>query len=113
MKSAKRLLRENVNTDGSLSIDKFSRALLSHRNTPDPDTGVSPAQVLFGSQSNPAQQVQAAGGLEAGHGGQREGVEDQVYCKKWSEHTKELPKLVVGESVLIQNQRGSPKQARR
>ena len=36
VKSAKRLLRENINHDGSLSTDKFLRALLTHRNTPDP-----------------------------------------------------------------------------
>ena len=48
IKSAQRLLRENTGHDGSLVRDTFFRALLQHRNTPDPDTGVSPAQVLFG-----------------------------------------------------------------
>ena len=48
MKSAKRLLRENINQDGKLSRDRFFRALMQHRNTPDPDTGTSPAEVLFG-----------------------------------------------------------------
>ena len=35
MKSAKRLLRENTNQDGSLSGDKFFRAVMQHRNTPE------------------------------------------------------------------------------
>ena len=48
MKSAKRLIRENVAPNGSIDNDSFRRALLSHRNTPDRDTGCSPAQVLFG-----------------------------------------------------------------
>ena len=48
VKSAKRLIRENVTPNGSLDNDSFRRALLSHCNTPDSDTGSSPAQVLFG-----------------------------------------------------------------
>ena len=48
VKSAKRMLRENVSSNGTLDTDKFKRALLTHRNTPDRDTGVSPAQVVFG-----------------------------------------------------------------
>ena len=47
IKSAQKLLRENTGHDGSLVRDTFFRALLQHRNTPDPNTGVSPAQVLF------------------------------------------------------------------
>ena len=50
VKSAKRLVRDNLHPDGSLHGDKFCRALLIHRNTPDPSTGVSPAQILFGRQ---------------------------------------------------------------
>ena len=48
VKSAKRMLRDNICTDGSLNTDKFLRALLLHRNTPDRDTGLSPAQIIFG-----------------------------------------------------------------
>ena len=48
VKSAKRMLRENVSTTGRLDTDSFKRALLTHRNTPDRDTGMSPAQVIFG-----------------------------------------------------------------
>ena len=48
VKSAKRMLRENLGPNGSLKTDQFLRALMVHRNTPDRDTGVSPAQVIFG-----------------------------------------------------------------
>ena len=48
VKSSKRMVRDNINADGSLNGDKFCRALLIHRNNPDPATGVSPAQILFG-----------------------------------------------------------------
>ena len=48
VKSMKRLLRENTCLDGSLNSDRFLRAVMSYRNTPDRDTGRSPAQVIFG-----------------------------------------------------------------
>jgi hypothetical protein len=50
VKSMKRLCRENTNRDGSLSNDKFLRAVMAYRNTPDRDTGRSPAQVIFGRE---------------------------------------------------------------
>ena len=48
VKSAKRMLRENIAANGSLNNDRFRQALMLHRNTPDRDTGLSPAQVIFG-----------------------------------------------------------------
>ena len=49
VKTAKRMLRENTSQDGHFT-NKFYQAILTHRNTPDPDTGASPAQVLCGRQ---------------------------------------------------------------
>ena len=48
VKSAKRLVRDNLLPDGGLDCDKLSRALLIHRNNPCPVTGLSPSQVLYG-----------------------------------------------------------------
>ena len=48
VKSAKRLVRGNMGQDGSLHTDQFVRALLAHRNTPCPISGLSPAQIIFG-----------------------------------------------------------------
>ena len=48
VKSAKRLLRSNVGPGGSLNNDRFLKAILQLRNTPDPDCSVSPAEILFG-----------------------------------------------------------------
>ena len=48
VKVMKRMLRENVNSQGGLDTDKLARALLAYRNTPNKDLGVSPAQVLYG-----------------------------------------------------------------
>ena len=50
VKSMKRLLRENFGSDGKLNSDKVQRAVMQYRNTPDRDTGRSPAQVIFGRQ---------------------------------------------------------------
>ena len=48
VKSAKRLLRGHVTKSGSLNVDTFVLAIMAHRNTPDPVTGLSPAEVLYG-----------------------------------------------------------------
>ena len=48
VKSAKRLIQDNLKSNGDLDTDKFARALLIHRNTPDPMTNLSPAMIVFG-----------------------------------------------------------------
>ena len=48
VKSMKRLLRNNVSGDGKLNSDRFQQAVMQYRNTPNRDTGRSPAQVIFG-----------------------------------------------------------------
>lgn len=48
VKSMKRLLSDNVSDSGDLDTDRFTRAILQFRNTPDPQNGISPAEVIFG-----------------------------------------------------------------
>ena len=48
VKSAKRMIMNNLGPNGTLHSDKMARALLLDRNCPDPLTGLSPAQVIFG-----------------------------------------------------------------
>ena len=47
VKTAKRILMDNLGKDGSLNNDKITAALLQYKNTPLPDIGLSPAQILF------------------------------------------------------------------
>ena len=47
VKSTKHLIMENVGNNGQLDTDQLACALLIHRNTPDPMTGLSPSKILF------------------------------------------------------------------
>ena len=48
VKSAKRMLRDNVDTNGSINNDKVACAVLQYHNTPLHGFPMSPAQLLFG-----------------------------------------------------------------
>ena len=50
VKTAKRILINNTNPDGSLNNSHFMKAVLQYRNTPIPELGLSPAQILFHRQ---------------------------------------------------------------
>lgn len=44
----KRLITDNTGGKGDLDTDAVQRAVLQYRNTPDPDTKISPAMCVFG-----------------------------------------------------------------
>ena len=50
VKSSKRMIMSNARPNGSLDTDRFAKAILQYRNTPFPDLGLSPAQLLFHRQ---------------------------------------------------------------
>lgn len=50
MKSAKRLLRDHMSPTGGMDNGAVTRAVLTHRSTPDRDTGLSPAYFLLSRQ---------------------------------------------------------------
>ena len=50
VKSMKRLLTQNTASNDSLNSDSLAMALLQYRNTPDRDTLLSPAHILFTQQ---------------------------------------------------------------
>ena len=48
VKIAKRLLRDHTLPNGSINTNAFMIAIMGIRNTPDPLSGLSPAQVIYG-----------------------------------------------------------------
>ena len=110
VKSAKWLIRGNLGPRGTLDTDAFARALLEHRNTIDPLTGVSPAMMIFGRELKgflPAQdgkfQPRQEWWLEAD-------LREQAHAKCHSRmeerlgaHARPLPPLRAGDNVAIQD----------
>ena len=119
VKTAKRILRANVGPNGSLNNDKFLRALLQYRNTPDPDCNVSPAQIIFGRPIRDA--LSFTNRLEKfsnptirplwreAWASKEEALRTRFTrsTEKLNIHAKELPTLHVGEKCFIQNQTGN------
>ena len=118
VKSAKRLLRSNIDASGSLNSDKFLRALLQLRNTPDPDCNVSPAQIVFGRPLNDAFSFvnrleiysnQAINPIWREAWQLKEKALRMRFIRtseKLNSHAKDLKKLSVGDRCFIQNQTG-------
>ena len=119
VKAAKRLLRSNITPSGSLDSDKFLRAMLQFRNTPDPDCCLSPAQIIFGRPlrdsftfvnrlekfSNKAVRKTWREAWQAKEDALQ--VRFAKNSERLNEHTRELPPLKVGDRCLIQNQAGN------
>ena len=116
VKTVKRLMRSNISPSGSLNTDCFLRAMLQLRNTPDPDCGVSAAEIVFGrpmrdnlqfssyitrsSYSDRWQQAWSA----------KEDALKARFVKtseKINAHARPLPPLVPGDRCFIQNQAGN------
>ena len=110
VKSAKRLIRGNLGPRGTLDTDAFARALLEHRNTVDPLTGLSPAMVIFGREMKgflPTQngkfQPRQEWRLEADLREQAHAKRHAKMEERLSAHSRPLPPLQVGDSVAIQD----------
>ena len=119
VKTAKRLLMDNISPNGSLDNDGMVRALLVYRNTPDPGCKLSPAQILLGRPlrdtlpcinkdvmifNNPEVQPQWRDAWS-----KKEEALKARYVKtleNLSEHSRPLSQLKPGDSVFIQNQNG-------
>ena len=119
VKSVKRLLRSNIDPSGSLNTEKFLKAMLQLRNTPDPDCRLSPAQIVFGQLlrdslsfinrlekfSNPNIRPMWREAWK-----EKESALRQRYhrtTESLSEHTRALPPLSVGDRCYVQNQAGN------
>ena len=113
VKTVKRMLRDNMSARGTLDTALVSSAVVQLRNTPDRDTKLSPAKALFGRELRdflPRPSSALMGELWMNLADAREmalGRRSMKAEKQWSEHTRALPPLKVGDSVMIQNQRGN------
>ena len=119
VKTVKRLLRLNTCPNGSLNNDKFLRAMLQLRNTPDPDCKLSPAQVMFGRPLRDAfsfvNQLEKFSNpyirptwREAWQ--EKEAALRQRYhrtSEALKKHSRSMPPLSVGDRCYVQNQAGN------
>ena len=119
VKTAKRLLHSNTGPSGSLNTDKFLRAILQLRNSPDPDCNLSPAQIIFGrplrdalgfvnrleKYSNPHIRPVWREAWQA----KEEALRQRFHrtSEALSEHSRPMPPLVPGDRCYIQNQHGN------
>lgn len=110
VKAIKRMLMNNTGPTGSLDVDKFQKAMLIYRNTIDPETKASPALVLFGRPIRDP--IPIPMGRFCPHNTWQETLafRERALAKrhsreheKWSEHTRMLTPLRVGDHVYIQN----------
>ena len=102
-----------MNPDGTINNDKFLRAMLQYRNTPQPDTRLSPAQVVYGrylrdfipvvnDKYEPKQEwalIQECREKALSRRLDRDGARLERYTKR----QKIIP---IGDAVAVQNQTG-------
>ena len=119
VKTAKRLLMSNTGPTGSVNHDRFLRAMLQLRNTPDPDCNISPAQIIFGRPlrdtlsfvnrlekfSNPHVRPLWRQAWAAKEQALRSRITRTTETLK--EHSRPLPPLALGQKVFLQNQHGT------
>ena len=114
VKSMKRLCRENTSRDGSLNNDRFLRAVMAYRNTPDRDTERSPAQVIFGRELRdflpaPLRRYQPQPQWILLRDDREKALIKRALrnMEKLEVGTKKLGSLVVHDQVQVQNQVGN------
>ena len=114
VKSMKRLIRENTNADGKLDNERFTRAILQYRNTPQQSTGLSPAMYLFGRQLRdflPLTRENYKPGtqwiIKMKNREEKVSKSKESSRVKWSEHTRHQKPLKVGDKVSVQNLLGN------
>ena len=129
VKSVKRLLRDNVDAQGRLNTDAVLRAMLQFRNTPDPDTGWSPAKLLLGRQLRDSLPLHPDSASLFPRTGFQAGDKESPVLQEWKDvwaakevalknradkmvdkfeaEAHELKPLALGDKVRVQNQTGN------
>ena len=118
--AAKRVIRDAIKINGELDSVTLVKGLLTLRNTPDRDTGLSPAQMLLGRElrdflpgSKPKAHLIRHTDLRDTWQEVAEWREKALAPRGAKLHdrlkqgTKELPPLHIGDHVMIQNQLGN------
>ena len=110
VKSAKRILMDNIPDSGNLNTEAATQAMLLHRNTPAQGTNVAPAVMLYGKMLRdhlPSEQLQIRHEWR-----EIAAAREKALSRRLISPTpgSELAQLEVGEVVQVQNQYGnSPK----
>ena len=111
VKTCKRMLMDNTGPNGEIHLDKFQRGMLQYRNTPDRDTDLSPAQMIFGRRIKdfipilPGSYRPHNTWIETSRA-REEGMRARNVrnAERLTEHTVQLQPLKVRDWVFIQNQ---------
>ena len=104
---------ENMDSQGDLDTDTFGRAMLEYRNTPNPETRLSPAQVVFGRNIRDFIPVLPYKYEPRQEWSLLQEDRERAFAKKLyndgtrlSIGTRKMPPLAVGDKVIVQNQTG-------
>ena len=113
VKTVKRMIVGNTDASGSLDTDAFQKAMLIYRNTPQPDTQISPAMCIFGHPIRSP--VPILPGKYHPHPTWQDTLQKREEAlrlrhlktaERLAIGTRPLPPLKVGDHVRIQNQVG-------
>ena len=114
IKTVKRLISDNTGRSGTLNTDSMATALLNYINTPDRDTGLSPAQILFTRKINDALPSNPSDLKLRPEWILKAEAREQALAKRHLArqtdllaHSKPLAPLNLNDTVQVQNQRGS------
>ena len=100
----------NLGPNGTLHSDKMARALLLDRNCPDPLTGLSPAQVIFGRVLGDHLPLQPAHFSVRAEWRQTAEMRERALAQRHvvkkevlTIGSKHLPPLSMGDTVMVQD----------
>ncbi|XP_057310065.1 uncharacterized protein LOC130648062 [Hydractinia symbiolongicarpus] len=113
VKTVKRMIVDNTDASGNLDTDAFQKAMLVYRNTPQPDTHISPAMCIFAYPIRSP--VPILPGKYRPHPTWQDTLQKREEAlrlrhlktaERLAIGTRPLPPLKVGDHVRIQNQVG-------